>query len=408
MTVAGVTVHRVIRRLQSINASFYVALILLATCEYASAQDVFGPVKQSCGYKRAYAVGVKLLAVYASHILTIRLEPGLSTYRTVVSYVTAALLPAATAVVAFRDLWYRRCGYRDLPSDGDTPKAHRYKDMQHAINAGAVCVRIHQHQIMDGMRLLHDNCNVRAKALEDDGSEVFVGVPPGTPARLFAPTLIQGNSQLFKAVVGAIQLALATLQLISASNPRVAAYGYGSFVYTIIPYAIGSGINIACAIFTTSYTDITEMELASDLSSPTQTVQGMFVFEYFFMKCHFLMALPLPDLSFLVDELDRKAFVAFNLFTYLQLAIYLAIIGGKTQFRRGISTSAQRGWFVSWAVLGIFYGSGYIFVARAYTISEGIKTQILSFTHLLHYVATAATVGGVVVMVQQYLQFVEC
>ena len=273
MTVAGVHVHRVVRRLQSINTIFHVALILLATCEYASAQDVFGPVEQSCGYKRAYAVGVKLLAVYASHILTIRLEPGLSTYRTAVSYVTAALLPAATAVVAFRDLWYRRCGYRDLPSD-DTPKAHRYKNMQHAINAGAVCVRIHQHQILDGMRLLHDNCNVRAKALEDDGNEVFVGVLPGTPARLFVPTLIQGNSQLFKALVGAFQLALATLQLISSSNPRVAAYGYGSFVYTIIPYAIGSGINIACAIFTTSYIDITEMELASDPSSP---MQGLFV-----------------------------------------------------------------------------------------------------------------------------------
>ena len=61
------------------------------------------------------------------------------------------------------------------------------------------------------------------------------------------------------------------------------------------------------------------------------------------MKNHLLMALPLPDLSFLVDKLDGKAFLAFNLFTYLQLAIYLAIIGGKTQFRRGISSRAQRG-----------------------------------------------------------------
>ena len=126
------------------------------------------------------------------------------------------------------------------------------------------------------------------------------------------------------------------------------------------------------------------------------------------MKNHLLMGLPLPDLSFLVDKLDGKASLAFSLFTYLQLAIYLAIIGGKTQFRRGISSRAQRGWFVSWAVLGIFYGSGYIFVARAYTISEGFKYQLSSFTSLLHYVATAATVGGVIVMVQQYLQFVEC
>jgi hypothetical protein len=70
-----------------------------------------------------------------------------------------------------------------------------------------------------------------------------------------------------KAVVGAIQLVPATLQLISASNPQVAAYGYGSFIYTIILYAIGSTINVACMIFTDGYFDITKMELVSEMAS---------------------------------------------------------------------------------------------------------------------------------------------
>ena len=261
--VVGVSVHRIVRGLQAINPILFVALILLAASEYASAQDIFGPVEQSCVYKKGYAVIVKLLAVYASHILTIKLEPGLSTSQTVVGYTTAALLPAATATCAIRDLWFRRSGFRDLPSD-DMPNAHNYRNMQKAINAGAICVRVNKDQASDRMIVLGQQRNFRAKTLKDDDSEVFVAVPRGTPATLFVPTLISGNSQLLKAVVGAIQLALATLQLVSANNPQVAAYGYGSFVYTIIPYAIGSSINVICAIFTTGYNEITEMDMASD------------------------------------------------------------------------------------------------------------------------------------------------
>jgi hypothetical protein len=263
MAVVRVSVHRIIRGLRAINPILFVAAILLAASEHASAQDIFGPVEQSCVYKKAYAVVVKLLAVYASHVLTIKLEPGLNTSQTVSGYITAALLPAATSTCAIRDLWYRRSGFRNLPSD-DRPNTHHYKNMQKAINAGAVCVRIKKSLALDNMNILSQKCNLRAKTLKDDNTQVFVRVPPGTPATLFVPTLISGNSQLLKAVLGAIQLALATLQLISANNPRVAAYGYGSFVYTIIPYAVSSSINVICAIFTSGYNDITEMGMASD------------------------------------------------------------------------------------------------------------------------------------------------
>ena len=260
MAVVGVSI---IRGVRAINPIVFVAFVLLAASDYASAQDIFGPVEQSCTYKKAYAVIVKLLAVYASHVLTIKLEPGLTMSQTVVIYVTAALLPAATATCAIRDLWFRRSGFRHLPSD-DMPNARNYKNMQKAINAGAICVRVNKNRASVEMNVLDRKRTFRAKTLKDDNSEVFVGVPPGTPATLFVPTLISGNSQLLKAVLGAIQLALATLQLVSANNPRVAAYGYGSFVYTIIPYAIGSSINVICAIFTSGYNDITELDMESD------------------------------------------------------------------------------------------------------------------------------------------------
>ena len=275
MAVVGVSVHRIIRGFRAINPIHFVALILLAASEYASAQDIFGPIERSCRYKKAYAVVVKLLAVYASHVLTIKLEPGLSTSQTVAQYITAALLPAATATCAIRDLWFRRSGFQDWPSN-NRPNAHHYKNMQKAINARAVCVRIKKSLALDNMDILSQKYNLRAKTLKDDNTEVFVRVPPGTPATLFVPTLISGNSQLMQAVLGAIQLALATLQLVSVNDPRVAAYGYGSFVYTIIPYAVGSSINAICAILTSGYNDITEMDMASDSSLTDQGDRGLF------------------------------------------------------------------------------------------------------------------------------------
>ena len=271
-TCLSVHVHRILRRIHPI---FYMALILLAAPEDALAHDVFSPIEQqSCGYKKAYGVVARLIAVYASHILTIRLEPGLGTYPTIYRYIWAAVLPAATAAVAVRDLLFRRHGFQYLPSD-DSPNARHFKNMQKAINAGAACLKVERSQIPRGFKgVLAESCKVRGrKPLNDDGTEVFISIPRGTPAKHFAPTLIEGSSQLLKAVLGAIQLALATLQLISASNPRVAAYGCGSFVYTIIPYAIGSSINMICAILTPAYVDIAEMELASDPESQ----QGLFV-----------------------------------------------------------------------------------------------------------------------------------
>lgn len=66
-----------------------------------------------------------------------------------------------------------------------------------------------------------------------------------------------------KALVGAIQLVFATLQLVSVADPQVAAYGYGAFIYTIIP-SIGSIVNLIAALLTQSYADLTEVEIGEE------------------------------------------------------------------------------------------------------------------------------------------------
>ena len=94
--------------------------------------------------------------------------------------------------------------------------------------------------------------------------------------------------------------------------------------------------------------------------------------------------------------------------TYLQLALYLAIIGGITRFRSGISSPAQRGWFISWALCGIFFGNVDLFRdTRIGQLVEG-GLWVMVIEYLWRIVMGTAAVGGLVVMVQQYMQFVEC
>jgi hypothetical protein len=139
--------------------------------------------------------------------------------------------------------------------------------MQKAINAGSICIRVKQKQVKSGWKIEKWRKINNSKPLGEN--EVFVMVPRGTPANLFAPIMIEGNSQFLQVFVGAIQLGLATLQLFSVSNPRVKSYGCGSFIYTIIPYAIGSAVNVICGIFVNGYPHLAEMELkdTKELSS---------------------------------------------------------------------------------------------------------------------------------------------
>lgn len=201
-------------------------------------------------------------------------------------------------------------------------------------------------------------------------------VPRGTDARLFKEMVIVGNPQFTKACVGAVQLGLATLQLVSAaSNPRVAAYGYGSYVYTIIPYAIGSIINIIAAVFTSSYVDLTEFELKAG-----------------------------EDESAEEEEDKVSAMLLSTNAVILELAVYLAIVGGITRFRPGISSRAQRGWFVLWAVVGTIYGV----TLRSGILRDEDEDDKWFHSYVFSFCAGAAAIGGVVAMIQQYLHLFQC
>jgi hypothetical protein len=250
--------YRAFRGSASVPAILHIVFVLLAASVYVSAQGDFESLATTCAYKKAYAVIVKLLAVYASHVVTIRVEPGLALWATTISYLTAALLPSSSALISCRDLFYRYRSFKTLPDGENKEITGYYRNMQKAINAGSVCIRAKRNLVKSGWKV-EKSRTVRGRPLGQD--EVFLMVPRGTSASLFEPTMIEGSSQFLQVFVGAVQLGLATLQLYSASSARVKAYGYGAFIYTIIPYAFGSAINVICGIFVNGYPDLAEMEL---------------------------------------------------------------------------------------------------------------------------------------------------
>jgi hypothetical protein len=170
---------------------------------------------------------------------------------------------------------------------------------------------------------------------------------------------------------------LLLIQLVSANDTRVAAYGHGASIYTIIPYAIGSVLNVVCTALVDGYLDITEMELASD-TIPAQSTENA-------------PAVPLSpsgrasddtaetatgkEASLLVEMASEVIFMEMQA-GLLQFALYLAVVGGITRFRNGISTSEQRGWFMSWALLGTLYG--FLPMMGQLDDDEGVKIYKIS------------------------------
>jgi len=291
--------------LPAISLVTYVILFFLTTIPHVSAQSSFGSVGETCGFRKAQGAIFKLLAVYASHVLTIKISPGQSTATTIRFYVTAALLPSSSLFTALLDLRYRRYNFARLPADPIL------RNMQKAINAVAVCIREKKNRY-PYIPPLPSDINIRAQLLETE--EAFFRVERGADASRFVPTMIKGNSQHMKVCVGALQLGLATLQLVSVvSSHEVAAYGYGSYVFTIIPYALGSIINLTAALFTPSYVDIMEMKPNSDST------------------------VPVGDGEEEVEEWQKLPPAV------LELAVYFAIVGGITHFSaRNFVTCSKR------------------------------------------------------------------
>jgi hypothetical protein len=98
-----------------------------------------------------------------------------------------------------------------------------------------------------------------------------------------------------------------------------------------------------------------------------------------------------------------------RIFAFLYTACYLSIVAGITRFRPGISTQAQRGWFISWAIVGSSTG----FVLKELSESnDSVSTHSVASVAVIPIIISlmygVPTIGGIVAMIRQYLHLFEC
>ncbi|KAF8660747.1 hypothetical protein AX14_007340 [Amanita brunnescens Koide BX004] len=280
----------------------------------AASLSVHG-IEESCGFQKSYGLLVKVLLVYGSHALTVKARAGSSTWDGFRMGLSALLCPGFASHRAFADLWMAF-------------NAHGVKG---CVNTESACFRIKRGQYpeLEGI-VVEGKINTRPPPLEQD--EHLVMIPRGQDA-LFCTKeqehLFDHRAQL-KAVLGIIQLAFGVIQLATTSRALISRYGTGCYVFTIIPYAFASLINSLAAIFTPQYSEVQELHLKADVGRDAVIK------------------------AFSLDS--NSSFETASPHAILELVTYLAIMGGMTGFHNRESTIAQRGWLISWPVVGIFTG----------------------------------------------------
>jgi hypothetical protein len=258
---------------------------------------------------------VKVLLVYGSHALTVKAKAGSGAWNGFLMGLSALLCPGFASHRAFFDLWM----------------AFNAHDVKGCVNTDSACFRIKLGQY-PGLRgtVAKGEINMRAPfKLQQD--ERLVMIPRGQDALFCTEDQLFGQRTRLKAVLGIIQLTFGVIQLVATSDTLVSRYGTGCYVFTIIPYAFASLINGLAAIFTPQYSEIQELHLKAGVGRDAV-----------------IKAFAPRDF-----DLCSGAHVA------LEVVIYLTIMGGMTGFDKRESTTVQRGWLVSWTIVGIFAGSAF-------------------------------------------------
>lgn len=149
-----------------------------------------------------------------------------------------------------------------------------------------------------------------------------------------------------QAFIGIGQALWAIITIYQARGDQIQVYGYAAFGLTVVPYAFMSVVNAVANLLTPQYAAIFVIRTPA-MTEAEQRGKAFF------------------KAAFEVDLLDVPASAVPSKWTpviqkYLPLLlglIPLAIVGGLSKFQAGNSTPLQRGFIMTWLVVGIVYGS---------------------------------------------------
>jgi len=180
------------------------------------------------------------------------------------------------------------------------------------------------------------------------------------------PALIASSNNLLKLCISLIQSVWAAITVYRSRGDQIEQYGYAAFGLTVAPYAVMSIINTFANTLTKEYPAIFVLRtpLLNQLESEGKA---------FFNGALDVVVDPnedaKPPSSRFGDWVDKKFlpkpglkkqgngyFKPITLLSFVISLIPLAINGALTGFQKGNSTEMQRGFTMSWLILGIFYG----------------------------------------------------
>jgi hypothetical protein len=205
-----------------------------------------------------------------------------------------------------------------------------------------------------------------------------------------------------KILISFIQAIWAIITLYRARGDQIQQYGYAAFGLTVAPYAFMSVMNIIGSLLNPDYPAI--FLVRTPLMDQVESELGGGSDRGFFAAEVRYQAVERGDRPryYPDEELDTGA-VAGGAGLWIG-CIPLAIIGGLSRFHAQNSSALQRGFTMSWVVLGIVGGS-VVYLADRYTMDEEENEEFESFFGsfflfriLITLLYGVAAIGGMVVV----------
>ncbi|KAK4701825.1 hypothetical protein P7C70_g4400, partial [Phenoliferia sp. Uapishka_3] len=290
---------------------------------------VTGQIVENVGLRNAFRAVPGYMDDKARANMNEFFEAGAGKWETVYAYLLGAVYPLSTCDTSSLDLQFRFFVKRKYLTDTSNPEGSSLDSLQRAIDCGACCMDVSRINEPDwtGVKFCQISPGTRYIGClpphEDSGLERIV-IPRGTDARLFDSINVAGENTAIPAVFGVGQLVFSGLQLANATSPQVKYLGYGAPVFTIIPFFVGTTVNIVAAIFTPKFSGKIVLKPKPIDDRPKDSSVGPVKP---FPTCHFI----------------------FSIFAFLA---WIGTIYATTSGHSGRSAFYQRFGYSYWAVFG--------------------------------------------------------
>jgi hypothetical protein len=328
---------------------------------------------------------------FLAHAVTVVSRPGQSFGETAVIVANALFLPGAGLLTAARSLIMH-------------PVLTYSDELRRAARAGALCTLVHptessfEKSFRGGLDRIPHQRTVHGH-IPSPTKLQLCELPPDTPLK--RNSLYQEPQQLQlaytysvpKILVGAFQAIWGIITLYKARGNQVDVYGYAAFGLSVTPYVLMSIVNITAALLSPEYPTmylINSPDMNRDEHDYPDTIAAIDV-----------DVLTSTVVDYYLVHRRRRGFAYFVIAAVGSLAPF-AIVGGISRFESGEhSTVTDRGWMMSWLVLGQVSA---IWVRIWIYVSSDDKLMVLLFVAPLWVPA----IGGMVTVGRMLRDYGVC